>query len=116
MPKYTSMTEIYNKVYVFVVNSIGFLKTLEKKGIKNNTTIGYSKLVRTFNKEFNNFYEKKILKNDEISTLIAFIKQIENFLIKNFEDIDKEVIYEKTSLYRQANEIERMLNEKNKIL
>ena len=99
---------------IFEKNSIGFLKTLQKKGVENEVSTTYAKLIRSFNKNFNNFYENKNTRIDDIRKMISFIKQIENFLIKNFENIDREVLYEKTNLYKQANEIENLLEKLKK--
>lgn len=99
------MDEIHGKIYVFVVDSTEFLKTIEKLKLKNEQTAIFYETVRKFKDIFNNFYENKSNLSDHKSVIISLLEEIKNFLIKNFEDINDDITFEKSNLYRQANEI-----------
>jgi len=96
-------------VYILVINIVSFLKTLQKKRVKNNATIKLSKVTNSFNKQFNDFYDNKVI-NDEIKQiLIAFIEEIMHILIESFEDAGKDIINEKADLYILSEKIKKDL-------
>lgn len=99
------MDEIYAEIYIFVVDSTEFLKTIEKLKLKNEQTAIFYETVRKFKDIFNNFYENKSNLSDHKYVIISLLEEIKNFLIKNFEDINDDITFEKSNLYRQANEI-----------
>ncbi len=106
------LEKIDKDLYALVIDIIGFLKTLQKKGVENQTTATLAKLTSTLNKRFNNFYENKGQK-DEIKKIAgSLIEQIKFILIKNFEDIDRSIIHEKADLLIQADELQKYI-EKN---
>lgn len=104
------MDEIYDKIYVFVVDATKFIKTIEKMELKNEQTAMFYETIIMFKNVFNNFYDNKANLMDDKSVLISLLEEIKNFLITNFEDINDDIIFEKSNLYRQANEILVFLN------
>ncbi len=101
------LEKLDQKIYIFVINSIGFLKTLKEKGVQNHQTSEYSKLVNNFNKEFNNFYESEIKLDKIKQILISLLDEIIDILINNFEDSGNDVINEKADLYILSEEIRK---------
>ena len=72
------------QIYTFVINTVGFLKTLEKEGVKNSATMSLAKITKTFNTEFNNFYEKRANQQEIKNVLSALLDDIKFILIENF--------------------------------
>lgn len=103
----TNLKNLDQQIYIFVINTVGFLKTLQKKGIHNDATSLLSNRTNSFNKKFNFFYDKS--ENSEVikQNLIPLITEIINLLINNFEDIDKSIINEKADLYILAEKIKK---------
>jgi hypothetical protein len=99
-------------IYVFTINIVGFLKTLQKIGIANDATTSLAKLTNTLNKKFNNFYENNDESNEIKKIIVPLIEQIKFILIKNFENNGRDIIHEKANLMFQADDIQKFI-EKN---
>ena len=97
-------------VYTFVINMIGFLKTLQKKGVENSATTSLAKLTNTFNKKFNDFYELRANQDEIKDVLTALIEEIKFILGKEFEDSGLDVIHEKADLLIDADKIKQEIN------
>lgn len=103
----SNLNNLDQQIYILVINTISFLKTLQKKGVRNDITSLLSNRTNTFNKKFNYFYDKS--ENSEVikQNLIPLITEIINILINNFEEFDKSIINEKADLYIMAERIKK---------
>lgn len=107
-----NITALDNFIYILVVNVISLLKSLKKENIENEKTAFLSKKTKELSNKFNNFFDKK--DDQEFSaeiknSLISLIEQIKQLIILEFEDINKQIIHEKSEILYHVNKIEELI-------
>lgn len=111
-----NITTLDNLIYVLVVNVISLLKSLKKENIENDKTAFLSKKTKELSNEFNNFFDKKDSQEFSIeikNSLISLIEQIKQIIILEFEDINKQIIHEKSEILFHVNKIEQLIKKTN---
>ncbi len=107
------LNKLDQKIYIFVINIVSLLKSLQKENIENEKTAKISRLAKQLSKVFNNFYEKNNKQKNfsEIKTkILSLIEQIQEILIEEFDDINKRITHEKADIFFTANKIKDLTN------
>ena len=105
------LQKLDSDIYSFVINTVSFLKTLQKKGIQNAATTSLAKLTKSLNSKFNIFYEKPENQTEIKNVLTSLLEQIKFILIKNFEEEGMDIIHEKADLLIDADKLQAEIDE-----
>lgn len=104
------ITKLEQTIYIYVVNVASLLKTLKKAGVEDETTIKLANNASFIHFEFMQA-SKSNDKKDVIQNIILKIKEIQDILIKNYEEINSQIMHEKADLMIETNSLEQQLQE-----
>lgn len=98
--------KIEQTIYLYVVNIASFLKSLKKNDIANEETQKLAQIAGFIHSSFAEVINSE--EKEQIIILENIIKEIEviqQILIKNFEEINKNIMHEKADLMIDSNNL-----------